>query len=86
MTDDPTVGARLRSEWSPHLREHQGFGAAGNGTIAAEESKNGRRYFAVRFDFTQGSGWWPRTTETATLAEARAWLQEQADDYLAKRP
>lgn len=61
-------------------RRHRGFGV-----IRAEEER-GRRYFAVRVDFPQTpGGWWPRTTETASLEDARAWIDEQRNEWNAFR-
>lgn len=55
------------------------------GSIAAAE-QNGRRYFDVRVSFPPSSDWWPRTTETGTVKEARDWIREQHSDYLAHCP
>jgi hypothetical protein len=52
----------------------------GIGTIAAEE-QDGRRYFYVRVEFPAPSTWWPRTTETGSVDEARSWIDEQAADW-----
>lgn len=62
--------------WTEGLRLIHGVG----GYIVAKE-ENGRRYFHVHVVFPQASGWWPRTTETASVQEARDWINEQEDDY-----
>lgn len=53
------------------------------GSIHAEEQA-GRKYFFARVTFPESSGWWPRTTETCSLVEAREWIDRQDEDYKAK--
>jgi len=50
------------------------------------EEQNGRRYFYVRVDFPTASNWWPRSTETSSVQEAREWIDEQRADYAAHFP
>lgn len=64
------------SEWRENLRIIYGVG----GSIDAEENR-GRRYFHVRVTFPQGSDWWPRSTETGSISEARKWIDEQENEY-----
>ena len=70
--------AQKGMKWREGLRLIWGVG----GHIVAEE-QNGRRYFYVRVSFPQASGWWPRTTETCSVDEAREWIEEQENDYRA---
>ena len=54
------------------------------GLIRAAEER-GRRYFAASVEFP-GQTWWPRTTEASSLADARAWIDEQREDWRTHSP
>lgn len=52
----------------------------GRGGEIYEENSGGRHYFFVRYSLPN-TNWWPRTTETCSIEEARSWIDEQEKEW-----